>query len=112
MSEPEGPAEGSLSVDFDQITRLFRDLKPIIYKVTDVQEFGRAVQLVTSGIFVRYLTFPQSRYYKVEDTMLLIPHVINCINTIIPQQIPYEAFSMKGSRWALRPKRKDNEPMN
>lgn len=106
MASPDHPAEGTFSVDFDEVTRIFEELKPVVSRVVEVQDFVQLVQTATNRIFLKYFEFPGSRLYKPEELRLLVQHVMDCINNITPSQIPYESISIDG-KWILYPKNKD-----
>ncbi|MBI2065086.1 MAG: hypothetical protein HYT62_03490 [Candidatus Yanofskybacteria bacterium] len=102
MAKKQNLTEGFLSVDFDEITRIFADLRPTVLKVATVEEFVAMIQKATNIIFLKYFEFPQSRLYKPEELGFVVQHVMDCINNITPAHIPYESISVNG-KWMLRP---------
>jgi len=99
---------GSLNVDFDEVTKLFSELKSRLRRVTEAREMAPMLQEAVQRIFLKYYVFPESRFYKQEDLRYLIKHVTDCINNIIPVDIPYKAVFVDGT-WKLFPKKEEDD---
>ena len=105
---PDNPAERSLSVDFDEITKIFQDLRPVIAEITDIHDFVSLMQTATQKIFLKYFESTNSRLYKVDDLRFLEQHVMDCINSVTPNHIPYKSVSVDG-KWRLYPIENDDK---
>ena len=108
MTDDRQASEGTLCVNFDEVTDIFTRLRPVVSQAANVQEFAQIIQGATSKIFSKYFGFPGSRLYKPEDLGLLVQHVMDCINNITPESIPYRSVSVDG-QWRLYPKGKDDK---
>lgn len=103
MAEDDKPCEGTLAVNFQEITDTFSSLKPVAVKVTTIDDFVALVKPSVNDIFLKYFEFPNSRLYKPEDMGFLIQHVMDCINNIMPAHILYRSVSVEG-QWRFYPK--------
>ena len=104
----ENVPAGTLKVDFDEVTRMFAELRSVAAEASSPHEFARIVQVVTEKLFLKYFEFPESRMYRVDDLHQLVQHVMDCINNITPVHISYRSVFEDG-KWKLYPKKSSDK---
>jgi len=96
MADIEKVCQGSVSVNFQEITDTFAKLRPAVAQVAGIEDFIALVKPAVHEIFLKHFEFPNSRLYKPEDLGLLIQHMMDCINSIMPAHLPFISVSVDG----------------
>ena len=109
MDDIEKVCHESLSVNVQEITDTFSSLRLAVAKVATIEDFVALVKPAVNEIFLKHFEFPNSWLYKPEELGLLIQHVMDCINSIMPANIPYRSFSVNGE-WRFYPTNSKDQP--
>jgi len=92
----------TLTIDFEEVTYIFLKLKPIVAKVSNIRGLIAVVNPVVSEIVARHYNPPKGKSYKQEDLRSLMNHLVDCVNSIMPDKIPYRALIDSRNQWFFK----------
>ena len=102
MSSSDEPQAEYLKVDFDEVTKIFADLKDEVSGCEGIDDFIPLIQSHLEQIYDKYFNNGHYLLYSPDELFKLVQHAMDCINNITPEHIPYKSEYID-RQWRLFP---------